>query len=189
MLTTDDAKELAYRYPWLYHVVKRSDAAARETVASDGLVSGHSRRYWHPLWRPRSGHVYLATHGYLATRTFNLWCEGDELYAVATKHLVPARVNPDEDHFSGRWNETACDQFRLLRPPGQNLWDTFGESVVPSFGDWADQVDLGSDPATTVHSLKGGSVAYNGVVPPTALQRWDAVKEAWVGLAEATVDA
>ena len=156
---------------WLYHVVHRADSQTRETVASDGLVSGQSRRNWHPLYRPRAGYVYLSTRRYLTEACWNLWREGDELYAVDTRLLRLARLNPDEDHFSGE-RAAACDQFHLHRPAGLELWDMFGARVVPSFGDWAEQIDLGSDPAHTAYSLRMGSVAYSGVVPPTALRRW-----------------
>lgn len=178
MLTKDGHREMAHRWPWLYHVVHRSDDRARETVASDGLAVGQSRRRWHPLFEPRPGHVYLATHGYLTAACWNLWCQGDDLYAVSTRHLVAARINPDEDHFSAHFTP-ACDQFRLPPPAGESLWKLFPK-VVPSFGAWADQVDLGSDPAQTAYSVRRGSLAYCGVVPPTALQRWDGTE--WIDL-------
>jgi hypothetical protein len=172
MLTTDDGKELAYKHPWLYHVVWRSDERSRETVASDGLTHGQIRHRWHDLFKPRPGHVYLATHKYLSTAAWWLQRGGDDIYAVDTRHLVAARVSADEDHFTGI-NDAACDRFGLFRPPGMELWKTFGSEVVPSFGDWAEQVELGSDPAHVRLSVDNGSVAYRGVVPPKALRRWD----------------
>lgn len=171
MLTRDGAAKLAYRHPWLYHVVHRADEGTRETVASDGLAPGPSRHRWHPLFTPRPGHVYLATMGYISSAPWNLWRQGDEMYAVDTSLLVPDRVNPDEDNFSTHM-AGACDRFNLPRPAGMELWKMF-RSVVPSYGDWADQVDLGSDPAHIAHSLRHGSLAYRGVIPPTALRRWD----------------
>ena len=40
---------------------------------------------------------------------------------------------------------------------------------VPSWGEWADGVDLGRDSSTTLYSLRMGSIAYRGGVPPAAL--------------------
>lgn len=175
MLTKDGARRLAYKVPWLYHVVHRSEEVTRETITSDGIAPGPSRHNWHPLFRPRPGHVYLATRSYLSTRSFNLWREGDDLYAIRTSSLLAERVNPDEDHFIGS-DIGMCSQFHLPPPACMDLWKMFGSSVVPSYGDWADQVELGSDPAHTVHSASRGSLAYSGVVPPKALRWWDGTR-------------
>jgi hypothetical protein len=183
MLTRDGAQKLAYRVPWLYHVVHRSDEGARETIGSDGLTPGRSRHCWHPTFKPRQGHVYLATHRYLTAAPWNLWRKGDDLYAVDVGCLVPARINPDEDHFI-EGGTGACDKFRLPRPAGQDLWKLFGPKFVPSYGDWADQVDLGSHPTHTAYSASRGSLAYSGVVPPKALRRWDEVSRQWTGRSE-----
>lgn len=172
MLTADGARELAYRHPWLYHNVWKSDEEARCTIASDGLTYGKSRHNWHPLYKPRHGHVYLATHDYL-----NSWWlqsgANDDLYAVDTHILLASRINPDEDHFID------CNRFGLHRPPDINLWKLF-KSVIPSYGDWAEQVELGSNPQHVVHSINRGSIAYAGVVPPSALLRWDVIAKEWV---------
>jgi hypothetical protein len=179
MLTADGARELAYKEPWLYHVVWKSDLRARETIASDGLAPGRMRHHWHPLFKPRPAHVYLATRRYLERAAW--WMRSgsiDDLYAVSTKFLVPGRINPDEDHFSGD-GITACDNLGLHRPPDMDLWRVFGSSLVPSYGTWADQVGLGSDPNHVIYSVRQGSLAYNGVVPPKALMRWDNTTTKW----------
>lgn len=182
-MTSESMAEMRYRHPWLYHVVWRSDECARGTVASDGLVAGELRHRWHPLFAPRPGHVYLATHSYLDEASSWIWSaqRTDDLYAVDTSHLVASRVNPDEDHFTAS-RSNACDPFHLQPAAGMDLWKMFGSAVVPSFGDWADQIGLGSDPAHAVHSLSGGSVAYAGVVPPKALLRWDEDAAEWLRL-------
>lgn len=186
MLTTDDGRELAYRHPWLYHVVWRADDRTRETVVSDGLTAGRSRHNWHHLFKPRPRHVYLATHSYLTEAAWWLRSVGDDLYAVDTRCLIARHVNPDEDHFAGS-SANACDKFGLFRPPGMELWRTFGSKAVPSFGDWADQVGLGSSSAHTAYSLNRGSVAYEGVVPPRSLLRWDEEANVWIAMADEKV--
>lgn len=181
MLTMDGARKLAYKEPWLYHIVWKTDQRARETIASDGLASGQVRHRWHPLFEPRPGHVYLATRRYLTAAAW--WARSgtvDDLYAVNTSVLVPGRLNPDEDHFSAG-AAVACDRFNLPRPASLDLWSIFGTKVVPSFGSWADQVSLGSDPAQTAYSAARGSLAYCGVVPPKALRRWDETAQKWIG--------
>lgn len=177
MLTRDGGRELAHRHPWLYHVVWKADEKTRETVASDGLVSGTPRHRWHPVFKPRCGHVYLATHRYLGSAHWNLRHAVEDIYAVRTTALLASRVNPDEDHFTATF-APACDQFNLTRPLDHKLWDTFKDAITP-YGDWAEQVGLGSDPKHTIHSINRGSVAYAGVVPPTALRRWDEARQSW----------
>lgn len=178
MLTTDGMRELAYRRPWFYHVVWQPDERSRETVASDGLAPGHSRRYWHPLFMPRRGHVYLATTSHYLSEWWMQSRSGNDVYAVATRFLSAGRINPDEDHFSADSVDT-CDRFRLSRPADMELWKLFGSVAVPSYGDWADEVGLGSVPAHTAFSVSKGSVAYAGVVPPKALLRWDEGARVW----------
>ena len=177
MLTRDGGQELAYKHHWLYHVVWRADATSRETVASDGLTAGRCRHNWHPLFKPRPGHVYLATMDYVNESVGWIRHSAEDFYAIDTRYLEAHLVNADEDHFSGG-NAGSCDRFGIARPPGMELYKAFGSAIVPSFGEWAEQVELGSE-AHTRFSMDRGSIAYRGVVPPRALQRWDEERKTW----------
>ena len=175
-------------YPRLYHVVCRSDEDARESVLAHGVVTGAPARHnWHGLWRPRPGHVYLATGAYV-TRVRRWAHDGSyDVFAVDTSYLTAACINPDEDHFSGPddriggnnalgantiGSRHACQAFGLPFPPTPWLWNwatRLNLQPLPSYGEWAEAVDLGSRPEQTRYSVTKGSLAYRGTVPPQAV--------------------
>lgn len=167
--------------PQLFHIVYRADHRTRQSVNENGLVSGSPRHFWHPLYNARPGHVYLAT-GQMLQKIRN-WGDRScpvDVFAVNSSVLCAARVNPDEDWFMpddmqpgntvrGRH---VLEVFGLEWPPNGWMWDWakhLGLPALPSLGDWADALNLGSDPAQTRYSLGRGSIAYKGVIPPAAL--------------------
>ena len=168
----------------LYHVVYRADHETRQSVEENGLVAGVPRHFWGRQWWPRDGHVYLATSGYL--KGVRGWGRQEcpvDVYAVDSAALVASRVNADEDHFiTNDWvtgganmigDRHACQAFHLPFPPTPWMWQ-WAEYLklhpLPTYGEWAEAVDLGGDPAQTAYSLKRGSIAYRGDVPPSALR-------------------
>lgn len=183
MLDRSSAARMVAQHPQLFHVVYRSDFETRRSIAENGLAPGTTRHYWHGLYFSRPGHVYLASADYLSkVRGWGCRDYPVDVYAVATESLASSRVNPDEDWFrSDDWaarenmigERQACQVFRLPFPPTMWMWDWaqhLGMARLPSYGEWADAVDLGSDPRQTAYSLQRGSVAYRGDIGPTALR-------------------
>lgn len=185
MLDRNGYAELIERHPRLFHVVYRADDDSHQSVVENGLVPGVQRHNWHGLYRPRAGHVYLSTASYLSeVRTWGGWNNYPfDVYAVTTEQLTLTRLNPDEDWFrADDWithtnvvgGRHACQHFRLPLPPTSWMWEwaTYLKiHSLPSYGEWAEAVELGSDPRQTAYSFRMGSVAYHGDIAPAAVHR------------------
>jgi hypothetical protein len=187
MLDRDDYKTFRADHDRLYHVVNKADLECRSSIQQHGLIAGPSRHNWHGLYKPRKGHVYLATAEQLKIR--NGWASKDDpydIFAVDPEFLDRQAITADEDWFvpwSGRDpsnlatahainGKTAFQHFRLPVPPNTSLWDLVKDvrlPLLPSFGEWAEAVNLGTS-KQTAYSLTCGSIAYNGEIPPTALR-------------------
>jgi len=97
------------------------------------------------------------------------------IFSVELTQLEPKKINPDEDHFAfkSKHGLEVSRRFGLPFSPSKWTWDWaqyLGITPPPSLGEWADAIGLGSDPETTRYSARRGSIAYRGVVPPSALQ-------------------
>ena len=183
MLDSTTAAWMTTTHERLYHVVYRADHESRASIEENGLVAGTLRHRWHPLYLPRDGHVYLAT-GECLPRVRGWGCTEYpiDVYAVDSAALAATRINPDEDwFFADDWiastnmigDQHACQVFNLPLPPTQWMWqwaDYLKLHPLPSYGEWAEAVDLGCDPAQTAYSLERGSIAYRGDIPPSALR-------------------
>lgn len=173
--------------PTMYHVVYRSDLDTRQSIQDNGLVFGRPRHVWHPLWAPRPGHVYLATETKMSrVRQWGDQSSPVDIFAVDTAHLMRENVNPDEDWFvpsdyaidfgtsdveGEEFTKHPIEVFKLSPPPNPWVydWAKYMGASVPSFGEWAEQVDL-STAEQTRFSLNKGTIAYRGEVPPVALK-------------------
>lgn len=180
MLDSTGFAALTARRPELYHLVAYSSEERLTSVMEHGLERAETR--YSGVWRSRENHVYLAD----SARIKSLFFESDskwgdyDLLAINTGMLDRKRINADEDWFATGGNfaynrigdKHACQVFRRPFPPCQwtHQWaDYLKLAPLPSLGEWADQVNLGT-PAETRYSIRKGSVAYNGVVPPDALR-------------------
>lgn len=126
-------------------------------------------KYAGQYFEPRLGHTYLGTKDY-SNQYVNRLNGG--LVRVDLRKLDPSHMNADEDHFSpgvGNVNEEhpAVQRALGLRPPDPHNWMPGARTL----GSWADQIQLGRDPNETHYSLEKGSMAYNGRVPPEAIEQ------------------
>lgn len=176
----------AARRPW-FHLLWNATPERVESVRMHGLerVASNYREFW----ESRPGHTYLGSKRAIQNVYFKgqtpfagrAHIPGQEptdwaLFAVDLECLDADRLNPDEDHF-GLYSPTGgldvLQRFRLQLPPCQWAWDWakyLGIWQPPSLGEWAEAINLGADAATTRYSVTHGSLAYRGVVPPTALR-------------------
>ena len=173
--------------PKLYHVVHKADLETRRSIQDNGLVSGYSRRNWHAQWTPRPGHVYLTTDRKIGrVRNWGVTGFAVDVFAVDTSYLTRQLINPDEDWFippdyatdfgttdveGNAFAKHPLEVFKLPPPPNPWVWEwaKYLGASVPSFGEWADQVEL-STIEQTRFSLNKGTIAYRGEVPPIALK-------------------
>jgi hypothetical protein len=186
VLNSTSYAELTTRKRFFFHLSWDSDEDKFQSVKREGLVQAEAR--YDGFWRTRPGHVFIGTPRYLR----KLFSDHDkapwDLWRVDTTKLDRRKLNPDEDHFmpglgtgpdgnqyfggnliKGR---TACCHFKREVPPTKWLWEWqeyLGLAPLPSLGEWADAIGLGSNPAETRYSIAKGSLAYGGTVPPDAL--------------------
>lgn len=180
MIDSAGYAELVGRHPVLYHRVWCADEHLA-SILEHGLE--RVRSGYDGWWTSRVGHVYMGTRtAALAVKR----SKGDEdrpwaLLAIDVSQLEPARLNPDEDNFLvhnfcdgklARRGERACRRLGLPFPPSKWLWEWARYLSIPfvNLGEWAEQVNLGSQPGATRHSIACGTLAYNGVVPASALR-------------------
>lgn len=173
--------ELLARSPHLFHLVWGSDEAKLESILGNGLARAGS--VYTGFWESRPGHVYLGGLGFVN----ELFSSGKQarglasaLLRIDTSRLERPKINPDEDHFLtqnfGGANyiagKHACSFFHREFPPSKWAWE-WAEYLeigpLPSLGQWADAVDLGSDARETRYSIAKGSLAYAGTVPADAI--------------------
>ena len=186
MLDSTSYAELTTRKPFLFHLVWDSDESKFESVKDNGLAQAEAR--YDGFWRTRPRHVFMGTTKYLRT----VFADRDkapwDLWRVDVGRLDRHKINPDEDHFlpqlttkpDGNQDFGAnvydgrhvCSHFKREFPPTKWLWEWqeyLGLAPLPSLGEWADAVGLGSNPAETRYSIAKASLAYEGTVPPDAL--------------------
>lgn len=184
MLDSAGYAELLATRPFLLHCVWDVDDAKLESITSNGLerVGTH----YTGLWCSREGHVYMGDIVNVRRAVLNAAEEKSTPYALVridVAQLEREKINPDEDHFLtydlqdfGTKNTIgdrhACARFGHEFPPSQWLyeWSQYLGRPLPSLGEWADGVGLGSRSAETEYSIAKGSIAYDGVVPPSALK-------------------
>lgn len=126
---------------------------------------------------PRSGHVYLGDYDTSSRYAPN---HTSPLLRIDLRKLDPTNISADEDHFTtNRWQSPVVDKVWEYEPPPNPEYHVPGEGQT--LGEWADQIGLGNDPEETHHSMKQGSMAYNGIVPPEAIEM-DTVHRGWGGV-------
>jgi hypothetical protein len=146
---------------WLYHATSLELA---ETILQIGLSSPD-----HPLggrissWEggnylePQFGCVYLGNREY-ADQYF-----AGAMLKVRVRGLEVSYVRADEDHLSPK----ICSKFKLPQPPTFHGYDYYHSRRL---GEWAAELDLHS-PGLIQHSLRQGSIAYQGWINPNLIQR------------------
>lgn len=185
MLDSTSYAELTTSKRFLFHLVWDSDEGKFQSVKEEGLAQAEAR--YDGFWRTRPGHVFMGTTKYLcfSDRDEAPW----DLWRVDMTKLDRRKINPDEDHFlpglgtntdgnhyfGGNLIEgrTACWHFKREVPPTKWLWEWqeyLGLAPLPSLGEWADAIGLGSNPLETRYSIAKGSLAYEGTIPPDALK-------------------
>jgi hypothetical protein len=182
MLDATGFAELCVRRPFLFHVVHDTQEAKLDSILSCGLE--RTRSHYEGFWESRPRHVYMGSKDYVGSGYLSGLRE-DGPYSVLrvdVAKLDRERINPDEDHFQTQnfldekqrnfvGGKHVCAVFGIEFPPTHWLWE-WGEWLhksVGSLGDWAEAVNLGSDPRHVRHSMRRGSLAYDGIVPPAAL--------------------
>lgn len=151
-------------YPILYHVAPRARAAE---ILAAGLQAG-TASYDFAAMAARPGCVYFAkldlwTDGWLHEMTGRTAAgpdgPGDDLVlALDLTTIDPRRVLPDEDSFL---DPRELTRFNLPE------WD---DANPATFGQWADEVRLGSQPGITERALsERGALAIRGSLPASAL--------------------
>lgn len=173
----------------LYHLAWGIGYAGLASITTHGLERTTSR--YNGLWVSRARHVYMGNLAYVRD-LFGVERYSDLSWAllrIDVTQLEPSRINPDEDHFTTSnypdlshnrvGDKHACQHFQRPFPPTAWIFDWakyLKIGPVPSLGEWADAIDLGSNPAETRYSISKGSLAYDGVVPASAIQP---VKTSW----------
>lgn len=187
MLDSTSYAELTTRKPFLFHLVWNSDESKFESVKRNGLAQAEPR--YDGFWRTRPRHVFMGTTKYLrkvfSDRDKAPW----DLWRIDVGKLDRRKLNPDEDWFLPQLTMTgdnrqdfsgenfvagrpALQHFKREWPPTKWLWEWgkyLGLAPLPSLGEWADAIELGSNPAEARYSIAKGSLAYEGTVPPDAL--------------------
>ena len=165
---------MAENGPYLYHVTNtRPGVVAR--ILSEGIVpwdkgpgalGGHATRHT----EPRPGHVYLATLDVLADlRGSDLAWWLPRTIAVNLLALDPAHLNPDEDAFINALSDSTSPSAKSLEIDNPDIAALHARHYR-SYGEWAEDFRLGSCPEHTHLSLeRNGTIAYRGVIHPSAL--------------------
>jgi hypothetical protein len=186
MMDSTGFAELTTKSPVAFHLVWDASDERLDSILENGLIRDET--HYDGLWRSRLGHVYMGSLHKVKQIFGN--CNDPtkpmrpfDLLTVDVTQLDPRKIDPDEDYFmTGDFPETSgnkingkhvCQVFRRPFPPTvwQTEWTKYLKwDVLPSLGEWADQVGLGENPAETRYSATRGSISYNGTVPPTALR-------------------
>ncbi len=183
MLDSDGYAELLARRPVLYHRVWGTSATIEESIFEHGLQSVRSG--YSGFWTSRRGRTFLKASPHI-TEPKNPHSLGDDapwsLFTVATDALERTRIEPDEDcflthmfidHESARAGARETRRHRVPFAPTQWLWEwaRYLGLRCPTLAEWADDVELGSDPeATRATIMLNQTFSYSGVVPPSALR-------------------
>ena len=168
-----------------YHCVIDATAERVNSVLENGLE--RTTTHFSGMWQSRPKHVYMGDVKTVKRAVLNSAKEREVPYAIFRVDcglLDRRKVNADEDHFITQnfydfrqsanviGGRHACEVFHRPFPPSEWMWEWtqyMGWRALPTLGEWAEQVDLGSNPAETRYSMLRGSIAYEGVVPPKAL--------------------
>lgn len=114
-----------------------------------GFGDANEHGQWWRAWdewmhHPRPNHVFMATDPVEAY--------GDHVFRVDLRKLDPTKVKADEDWYRDNVG-----------------WDT-NLHAPHTMGQQADEMGLGNDPEHTHKSFGRGSVAYEGSIPPEAIE-------------------
>lgn len=165
------------------------DGNLEPTCANCGMSSRyavprtHSRSNYNGFLEPRSDHVYLGDYETAGRYAPN---HTTPMLRIDLRKLDPHQMSADEDHFQNNpYNINAQPIHPIVdkvheyeAPPDPDYYEPGGQTL----GQWADQIGLGNEPEETHHSMRQGSMAYNGVVPPEAIEM-DTVHRGWGGIA------
>lgn len=184
MIDGDGFAELAARRPRLYHRMWGSDEAKVASVLEHGLESTYSG--YADFWISRSARVFLKASQTVAEpkkpHGLAMGSASWSLFAIDTSQLEQRRIEPDEDCFLthnfidndlARKGEREAKRHRIPFPPTQWLWEwaRYLSIPCPTLAEWADAVELGSDPQATRQTIMANqTLAYRGVVPASALR-------------------
>ena len=182
--------------PYLYHATDAPYDILREGLYPHDVerYEGEfrpwekSRSIWqNQYYEPRPGHVYLGTYDRAQAAngaqqaekeqaTGGWGQQADPQYLrVDLRQLDPQHINPDEDFFDqfpfAPEVQAVTQQTPVPSPDRHALWREYHKTPRPeNLGQWAERADIGNDPSQTHASLsRHGSVAYRGVIPPSAL--------------------
>jgi len=159
---------------FLYHLTNTRPGVVGR-ILSEGIVpwdEGPGARAEHAgqICEPRRGHVYLTAMDALVPRHgSNLESWLPQTLAVNLLALDPACLNPDEDAFCAPLfavTGPSATSFEIDNPDIAGLW----AHQYRTYGEWAEDLRLGSHLEHTHLSLeRNGTIAYRGVIPPSAL--------------------
>ena len=91
--------------------------------------------------------------------------EDAAILRIDLSQLDPQKINPDED---GHPRAGEYDSWEQAVEDGQGDWDWENWKTL---GQWAEQTGFGDDPDETVEQLNSySSLAYQGIVPPSAIE-------------------
>lgn len=125
--------------------------------------------YSDTFYEPRPNHTYLGTQDYINRMGYGK--RDSTPLRIDLRKLDPRNFNADEDHWHGvevNRNHPAVQSVFEHDPPPDN--SSYGDNDM-TLGDWADQAQLGQDPAETHYSMEQGSIAHHGVIPPEAISQ------------------
>lgn len=170
-------KEIPIKPRYGYH---GTSLAKAQRILREGLKSWdsedvdqvHGNPYEIDFFEPRPGHVYISLDPAIAmesTADLSLNDMGTEggpaLLRIDLSQLDPQKINPDEDGHPQAGEYDSWEQ-AVEDSQGDWQWDTLGQ--------WAEQTGFGDDPSETVEQLNNySSLAYQGIVPPSAIELMD----------------
>lgn len=133
-----------------------------------------SRSEWaNQYLRPRQNAVYMGT----GRKAAGYVQPGGDLLKIDLRKLNPNNLVADEDAYLPNSPEPnnfdhPHTKVREYDPPPLSD-DYFGDQGM-GLGEWADNINLGDNPAETHHSLSHhGAIAHQGIVPPEAISKAD----------------
>jgi hypothetical protein len=183
MIDSDGFAELLGRRPVLYHRSWNANEAKDASILEHGLESTYSG--YSGFWTSRPGRAFLKASPSVPEPKYPH--DGPEngcwtLFAIDTGHLERRRIEPDEDCFLTQNFIDHPEVYKAVRevkrhripfPPTNWLWE-WGRYLgigCPTLAEWADAVDLGSDPQATRHTIMANpTLSYRGVVPGSAIR-------------------
>lgn len=176
------------RGPYFYHA---TPLAKLPFIAKEGVKpwdeTGYSQ-YKGGYLLPRPGHVYIGSLAFLLASYGGMNDKDLVMIRVDLRLLDPSSLNADEDHIIGGFKDPLFQTLNqdLVQPPvGEALLapggpcgdcghDCLNCSHVPTIeetrGEWAEKNSALLDtPSVSNYSLRRGSIAVRGDIPPAAL--------------------